>query len=338
MWENGFFKLKNSQPGMTGVRKVKLTGQSCFAMEARESAKHLSGNENYSQKTEERGSILTSHNVSSLVVDRLGDQARGQNTAVMCFYLDFSARKERSVVSILGSLLRQAFGGMEKVLEKISRALQDQKMVIWGREPRLPDIVKMLQTITSSLPTFVCIDALDECATTHRIKLLNSLKQILETSTRTLIFIIGRAHVRAEIERRLAGRVICVSVGPSKDDIMEYLRLRLDEDEAPDAIDESLEAEILVKIHENMLEMYVWAIALDQQSRHTQSANRYTSRFLLVSLNIDAILHESTISRSREKLSKMTGGLQLGDVYGATIERMKAEDGDRSRLGMAALM
>ena len=34
----------------------------------------------------------------------------------------------------------------------------------------------------------------------------------------------------------------------------------------------------------------------------------------------------------------MTGGLELGDVYGATIERIKAQDGDKSRLGMAALM
>ena len=70
----------------------------------------------------------------------------------------------------------------------------------------------------------------------------------------------------------------------------------------------------------------------------TQSANRYASRFLLVSLNIDAILHESTISRRREKLNTMTKGLELGDVYDATIERIKAQDGDKSRLGMTALM
>jgi len=57
----------------------------------------------------------------------------------------------------------------------------------------------------------------------------------------------------------------------------------------------------------------------------------------LVSLNIDAILHESTISRRREKLNKMTSGLELGDVYGTTIERIRAQDGDKSRLGMAAL-
>jgi len=58
----------------------------------------------------------------------------------------------------------------------------------------------------------------------------------------------------------------------------------------------------------------------------------------LVSLNIDAILHESTISRRREKLRKMTSGLELGDVYCTTIDRIRAQDGDKSRLGMAALM
>ena len=110
----------------------------------------------------------------------------------------------------------------------------------------------MLQTITSSLRTFVCIDALDECAAPNRVKLLNSLQQILEKSPRTRIFIIGRPHVRAEVEKRLTRRVISVSVEPSKDDIMEYLRLRLDEDETPDAMDESLEADILEKIPKKM--------------------------------------------------------------------------------------
>ena len=206
--------------------------------------------------------MLTSHDVSSLVVDRLCDQRMGQNTAVTCFYLDFAARKEQSVASILGPLLRQVVGGMERVPEEITRAFEDQKKAIGGRGPRLPDIVKMLQTITSSLRTFICIDAWDECAVAHRVKLLNSLKQILETSPRTRIFIIGRPHVRAEIEKRLAGRVTCVSVGPSKDDITEYLRARLEEDETPDAMDENLEANILEKIPQHMSEMYVGAMLL----------------------------------------------------------------------------
>jgi len=48
-----------------------------------------------------------------------------------------------------------------------------------------------------------------------------------------------------------------VSVGPSRGDIIEYLRVRLDENETPDAMDESLATDIMEKIPENMPEMYV---------------------------------------------------------------------------------
>src|SRR5437588_3310100 len=53
---------------------------------------------------------------------------------------------------------------------------------------------------------------------------------------------------------------------------------------------------------------------------------------------MDAILQETTISRRRQKLNAMTDGLGLGDVYGATLDRIKKQGGEKSRLGMAALM
>ena len=61
-------------------------------------------------------------------------------------------------------------------------------------------------------------------------------------------------------------------------------------------------------------------------------------RFLLVSLNIEAILQESTLYRRRERLKKITDGLGLGDAYGGTIGQIKAQGEDKSVLGMAALM
>ena len=261
MWENGSCKLKNSEPSVTTVvkGKVKAITQSCFAMELQEPVKHLSGNENYFRGRVKSELMLTNYDISSLVVDRLCDQSRGQNTAVTCFYFDFAARKEQSVTYMLGSLLKQVVGGMEKVPEEISRAFQEQKMAIGGRGPRLPDMVKMLQTITSELPTFICIDALDECAAAHRVTLLDSPKQILEKSPRTRIFIIGRPHIQAEVEKRLPGRVTSVSVSPSRDAIIGYIRVRLDEDETPDSMDESLAADIVEKIPKNMSKMYVRA-------------------------------------------------------------------------------
>jgi len=247
---------------MIGVVKVKVISQYCFATEVRGSGKHLSGNRNYPRGRGQRESVLTSHHVSSLVVDRLCDRSKGQGIAVTCFYLDFAARKEQSVAGILGSLLRQVVGGLEKVPEEIARAFDEQKMAIGGRGPQLTELVRMLQTITSSLRTFLCIDALDECVAAHRVKLIKSFQQILETSPHTRIFIIARPHLRPEIERRLHGQVVSVPVGPKKNDITGYLRLRLEEDETPEAMNESLEADILEKIPENMSEMYVGEMLL----------------------------------------------------------------------------
>jgi len=210
-----------------------------------------------------RDPVLTSRDVSSLVVDSLCDQVGGPDNIITCFYFDFAVRKEQSATSMMGSLLKQMVSGMETIPEEISRVFQEQKRAIGGRGPRLPDIVRMLQVITSSLRAFICIDALDECAAVHRVKILNSLQQILEKSPRTRIFITGRHHIRAEIEKRLVRRVMSVSVGPSKDDIIGYLRVKLDEDETPEAMDESLESDILEKIPQNMSEMYVGAIVLE---------------------------------------------------------------------------
>ena len=49
-------------------------------------------------------------------------------------------------------------------------------------------------------------------------------------------------------------------------------------------------------------------------------------------------MQESTIYRRRERLSKITGELELEDAYSTTIERIKAQGGDKSRLGIATLM
>ena len=62
------------------------------------------------------------------------------------------------------------------------------------------------------------------------------------------------------------------------------------------------------------------------------------SSFLLVSLNIDAILGEITLHRRRKKLEEMTKGEGLGDAYAATISRMKAQQRSRSQLSMEVLM
>jgi len=196
------------------------------------------------------------------VVDSLCDQAGGENIAVACFYFDFAAQKEQSLASVLGAILKQIVGGLDEVPGEITRAYEDQKKVIGGRGPRLSDVVRMLQTTTSEKRTFICIDALDECAAGHQVKLLDSLSQILQNSPSTRILVTGRPHIEAKIGKRLAGRVTSVPITPRRDDIRSYLHSRLDEDTIPDAMDSSLEADILKKIPEDISEMCVQEPAL----------------------------------------------------------------------------
>jgi len=206
--------------------------------------------------------VLTSRGDSSLVVDWLCEWTRGQHTAVTCFYFDFAARKEQTATCMLGSLIKQMISRTEGIPAEIWGALREQKDAVSGRRPQLGDIVKMLQLITSSQPTFMVIDALDECTAVQRYRLFDSLKEILEKSPGARIFVTGRPHIRAEIETRLAGRVTSLSISPIRGDIVRFLRTRLSEDETPDAMDESLEAEILEKIPGSISEMWVAAMAL----------------------------------------------------------------------------
>ena len=200
-------------------------------------------------------SVLTSRGDSSLVVDWLCKRTRGEHTAVTFFYFDFAARAEQTATCMLGSLIKQMINRTEGIPEEIWRALRKQKDAVGGRRPQLDDIVKMLQLITSSQRTFMVIDALDECTAVQRYRLFDSLKGILERSPDARIFMTGRPHIRAEIETRLAGRVISVSISPIRGDIVRFLRSRLSEDETPDAMDESLEADILEKIPGSISEM-----------------------------------------------------------------------------------
>ena len=66
-------------------------------------------------------------------------------------------------------------------------------------------------------------------------------------------------------------------------------------------------------------------------------ADIFKCRFLLASLHIEAILRETTISRRRETLQSMKAGVKLGDAYGATMDRIKAQGVEKAKLALATL-
>ena len=176
---------------------------------------------------EEKGQVLTCCDVSSLVIDRLCDQVRGPEMAVACFYFDFGAQKEQSPASMLGAVLKQVMSGLGEVPEEIARAYENQKRSIGGRGLLLTDVVKMLENTASKMRIFICIDALDECMAEYRVKILDSLNQVLRGSPGTRMLVTGRSHIEAEVGKRLSGRGTAIRITPQRHDIISYLHRKL---------------------------------------------------------------------------------------------------------------
>ena len=281
--------------------------------------------------------LLTDWDDSSLVIDRLCDEIGEEDTAVACFYFDFASRNEQSPVNMLGSLLRQLVSGLDGIPEAVVRRFRNEKKAIGGRGLQVSGILKMFQTITTTKRTFICVDALDECVPEHRMVILESLGQIVKGSLGARIFLTGRSHVRSEVERKFDGAAAFILIEPTGDGITMYLREKLKNDTAPEMMSRALEAGIMESIPEISSETYV-DHGKAMQSCRWPMADILKCRFLLASLHIEAILRETSIARRGKRLKSVKDGAGLGDAFGATLERIKAQGGEKTKLAMATLM
>ena len=194
---------------------------------------------------------------SSLVIDKLCDEAAEEDTAVACFYFDFASRNEQSPVNMLGSLLRQLVSGLEKIPEVIIQSFRKEKKVIGGRGLQVSGILNMFQNITATKRTFICVDALDECVPEHLTMILESLGQILQGSPNTRIFMTGRPHVRGEVERGLGEVATFIFIQTTEDGVLRFLREKLRKDNGPNTMSSTLEGDIMKSIPAISSETYV---------------------------------------------------------------------------------
>ena len=185
---------------------------------------------------------------SSLVIDKLCDEAVERYPTVACFYFDFASRNEQSPVNMLGSMLRQLVTGQGEIPESMAQDFRKEKMSIGGRGLQVSGILKMFQTIVAARRTFICVDALDECVPEHRMIVLESLGQMLEGSPNTRLFMAGRPHVRSEVERELGGEATFVSIRATEDGVLGFLREKLRKDTIPNLMTSTLEGEIMKSI------------------------------------------------------------------------------------------
>jgi len=195
------------------------------------------------------------------VIDKLCDQAGDGDIAVTGLYCDFLAQQEQTTTNMIGTILKQLVGrgGIPK---EVREAFQKAKKEFGGRGLLLAEMMGMLRIALASLPqVFICIDALDECLPKHLPELLESLRDIVQESPRTRIFLTGRPHIAGAIQRYFT-KAIVIPVSPNTNDIRNYLEMRLDRDDEPEAMDSNLRADIVKVILDKMSDMCVGAFRL----------------------------------------------------------------------------
>ena len=237
---------------------------------------------------------------------------------------------------MLGAILKQLFerdgipGSLRQVFRKKKRGFS-------GRAMQLLDLVEILKTTIASLPeVFICIDGLDECLPKNRRELLESLQEIVRALPTTRVLLSGRPHIQDEVKKYFT-EAIMIAVIPTIRDIERYLEMRLNRDPTPSAMDANLRAEIMRVIRREVSQMYVETTTLTNLGFVGYSLTT-EYRFLLVSLNINAVLGEVTIHQRRKRLDEMIQENGLRSAYSETLVRIQAQKGSRSRLGMEMLM
>jgi len=197
-----------------------------------------------------------------MVIDTLGDKFSDQDVIVACFYFDFAAQKQQSPADMLGSLLKQIVNGFPEIPGEVVKEYYKLKKVIGGRRPQLSEILTMLQTVSTSQRIFICVDALDECVAEHRQVVLRSLREILEKSPGTRLFLTGRSYIRGEIQGPLAETATFMDIKPNRCDVITYILAKLEEDTNKGAMNPGLRTDILTKVPTMVSGMYVRAKTL----------------------------------------------------------------------------
>jgi len=201
---------------------------------------------------------LTNNDDSSLVIDRLCDQADPGTIAVACVYCDFHGQNGQPATGLFGVLLKQVVSALDPIPDQIQKAFKRSKGGVASRRLLLPDILDMLARSMSRLHrVFICIDGLDEFPAKHRPELWGSFQQIVRKCPNARLFLTGRLHIRDEVLKYFPRDARMLVISPQGNDIESYLRMRLSRDPELDAMDPKLETDILRIIPEAISGMCV---------------------------------------------------------------------------------
>ena len=264
------------------------------------------------------------------MIDSLYDQAREGDIAIAGLYCDYLIQQEQTVINMMGAILKRLVG--RGIPNDIWEAFQERRI------PLLADLLRMLRAAIASIPqVFIFVGALDQCLPKYLPEILELLGDIIRECPGTRIFLTRRPHIRDRVQRYFPKAVV-MPIIPKTEEVRNCLERRLDMDVDPDAMGNDLRAGIMRITPESVSDTTCVGTFMISTLPNDVYLPIIVLRFLLVAINIDAVLGEVTIRQRRNKLDELARGKGLGYAYTATLARVGARGGRRPSLGMTALM
>ena len=201
--------------------------------------------------------MLIRGEISSLVIDSLRKQTRGENMIVLSLYCDYQTQKDQSAVNIIGSLLAQVALGARQIPSGVQRAFE---LGHRGRHAlQLSDVLELFVKIVSSIErVYICFDAMDELLPQNRSELLRTLQQIIRDAPNVRLFLTGRPYIRGELDKYLTKGAYIIPIVADQGDIATYVSRKMEDDEDygdPDLMPDDLKHDILKTMLERASEM-----------------------------------------------------------------------------------
>lgn len=166
--------------------------------------------------------------------------------AVIFMYCDYRDQSNQTILGIIGSLAKQLLSQARS----IPKAVWDsyKQMAKRRKAVDLEFAQAILELVFPSFDcVYICLDALDECQTDARRQLLELLKTVTGTTLR--LFVTARPNIEAALVTSLADKSISrIPITANKEDLKIFLSQQFSRDRYPEAMDETLQAQITDKI------------------------------------------------------------------------------------------
>lgn len=172
------------------------------------------------------------------MVDHLSSRYSSADACVAYVYCDYRDKNHQTVTDIINSLLKQVLNSMPTIPNVIVELLLMKKKARTKLE--LSDACNVLaQALSSFASSFLCIDALDECADDERWYLINSLQQLVIADSRSSqplsikLFLTGRPQIEGYLQWHPAVDntiVSSVTLEANRDDIVKFINHKMNMD------------------------------------------------------------------------------------------------------------